>query len=257
MTDELDFARHLADVADGISMDAFGKARSRTKADGTIVTEADEAVERALRSEVGAAYPDDAVLGEESGATGGAHRRWILDPIDGTINYDSGIPIWATLIAFEADGEVVAGMVSAPALGERYEAARGNGARRNGEPIRVSETEDLADARIVYTSWGSFTSMGHGEAFEELTRSARWARGFSDFWGHALVASGRADVMVEPVVNVWDLAPLILLVEEAGGRLTDLDGRRRIDGGSVLTTNGRLHDETLRLFRDPSVEGGG
>lgn len=253
MTDDLDFARYLADLADGISMDAFGKARSRRKADGTIVTEADEAVERALRSEIAAAYPDDAVLGEESGATGEARRRWILDPIDGTINYDSGIPIWATLIALEADGEVIAGVASAPALGERYEAARGSGAHRNDEPIRVSETDDLADARVVYTDWRSFAPTGHGEAFAELTRSVRWARGFSDFWGHALVASGRADVMVEPVVNVWDLAPLIVLVEEAGGRLTDLDGARRIDGGSVLTTNGRLHADAQALFGDPSA----
>ncbi len=210
-------------------------------------------MERALRSEIAAAYPDDAVLGEESGSTGTAPRRWILDPIDGTINYDSGVPIWATLIALEVDGEVVAGVASAPALGERYEAARGDGARRNGEPIHVSETDDLAEARIVYTSWRSFAGAGHWEAFERLGRSARWVRGFSDFWGHALVASGRADVMVEPVVNVWDLAPLIVLVEEAGGRLTDLDGTRRIDGGSVLTTNGRLHDQALGFFRDPSA----
>lgn len=248
MSDDLAFARSLANVADAISMDFYGRARSRRKPDGTIVTEADEAVERALRDEIASVHPDDAVLGEESGATGDAPRRWILDPIDGTINYDSGIPIWATLIALEVADEVTVGVASAPALGERYEAERGGGARRNDEPIHVSEIADLAEARIVYTSWRSFTPTGHAEAFGALARSARWVRGFSDFWGHALVASGRADVMVEPVVNVWDLAPLIVIVEEAGGRLTDLDGNRGIAGGSVLTSNTHLHDEALAFF---------
>jgi histidinol-phosphatase len=244
----LRFAHHLADVADAITLAGFRTARTRIKPDGTIVTEADEAAERAMRSEISAAYPDDGVLGEEGGTQEGTGRRWILDPIDGTLNYSFGVPVWATLIALEADGELVAGVVSAPALHERYGAARGLGARRNDEPIRVSTIEDLTEARLAYAEFRTYEACGHGEGFHELLNAVRFSRGFGDFWGHMLVAAGAMDVMVEPIVNVWDLAPLLVVVEEAGGRFTDLGGRRRIDGGSALTTNGALHDTVLSLF---------
>lgn len=247
---ELRFAQHLADVADAITLPAFRTNMDvRTKPDGTPVTDADETTERVLRDEIAKAYPDHAILGEEGGTTGEAPARWILDPIDGTRSYASGIPIWATLIALEVDGEVVCGVASAPALAERYAAARGVGATCNGETIRVSDVWRLEQARVTYTSFRSFDRASRGEGMRRLAHAARWARGFGDFWGHMLVASGRAEVMAEPDVNVWDLAPLIVIVEEAGGRLTDLDGKRGIAGGSVVTTNGRLHDAVLALFQ--------
>jgi histidinol-phosphatase len=247
---DLALAMHLADVADPISMRHFRRGpAARTKADGTIVTEADEAVERALRRELASARPDDDVLGEEQGGGRAAtHRRWILDPIDGTNNYSWGIPIWGTLIALEEDGALVVGVVSAPALGERYDAARDAGARRNGEPMHVSGVSELKDARVSYGSVESFALHGHMDGFRRLISSARASRGLGDFWGHMLVAAGHIEVMVEPRVNVWDLAPLLVIVEEAGGRLTDIAGSRRVDGGSVLTTNGLLHPAALDCF---------
>ena len=246
---ELDFAHHLADVADEITLDGFTRrVAARTKHDGTPVTEADEACERALRAEIAKAFPDHAVLGEEHGASGDGSARWILDPIDGTKNFASGIPIWGTLIALEVEGEIVCGVISCPAMRERYAAARGMGAERNGEAIRVSSVSTLRDARVSYTSFLSFESYGRGPGWHRLCDSATWARGFGDCWGHMLVASGRVDVMAEPVVNVWDLAPIIVIVEEAGGRFTDLDGNRALDRGSALSTNGTLHNEALALL---------
>ncbi|HVE91565.1 MAG TPA: inositol monophosphatase family protein [Actinomycetota bacterium] len=241
------FANHLADVADSIAMRFFRMNPGvRMKQDGSPVTEADEAVEKALRQEILASFPRDAVVGEEEGAAAGTSgRRWILDPIDGTKNYSFGIPVWATLIALEERGEVVAGVVSAPAIAERYEAARGSGARRNGETLSVSGVSSLPEARVSYGSFSSFEKHGRGEGFLRLIRTARWSRGFGDFWGHMLVAGGHVDVMAEPQVNVWDLAPLLVIVEEAGGRFTDLSGARRPDGGSALSTNGLLHEAAL------------
>ncbi len=246
--EELHFANHLADVADEISLRHFRTASVRTKADGSLVTEADEGVERSVRAEVAAAYPDDRILGEEEGGdAAGSGRRWIIDPIDATSNYAWGIPVWATLIGLEVDGEVVAGVVSAPAMGERYEAARGTGARRNGDRIAVSGVGDLSESRLAYT----FTAFGFGrdEEFRRLLAGVGTHRGYGDYWGHMLVASGALDVMVDVVVQVWDLAPIMVIVEEAGGRLTDLDGGRRIDGGSALTSNGLVHDAALDVFR--------
>ena len=244
---ELAFAHRLADIADAITLPSFERrVAARLKADGTPVTEADEAAERALRREITATYPDHAILGEEEGLIGSGDVRWILDPIDGTKNYASGIPIWGTLIALEVEDEVVCSVISAPALGERYAAARGLGAECNGRPISVSTTSELDGARIVYTSFRSFDSHGRGPQWRRLTEGAAWSRGFGDFWGHMLVASGRAELMAEPVVNVWDLAALIVIVEEAGGRFTDLDGLRRVDGGSALSTNGLVHEEAVR-----------
>lgn len=254
-TEEVAFANHLADLADQIAMDHFRRDPGvRTKRDGTLVTEADEAVERAIRAELRSTYPRHAILGEEEGATNGGPGgkggyRWILDPIDGTNNYAWGIPVWATLIALEQDGEIVAGVASAPALGERYDAARGDGARRNGEPIRVSGVDELAQARVGYGTFRSFEAFGWGAGFARLLQESRSSRGFGDFWGHMLVAAGSLDVMTEPIVNVWDLAALIVIVEEAGGRLTDLEGVRRIDGGCCMTTNGLLHERALEVLR--------
>lgn len=247
---ELAFAEHLADRADAISMRHFRNRETgvRTKVDGTPVTEADEAIEQLLRAEIASVYPDHGVFGEEGGVTGeDAPSRWILDPIDGTKNYSWGIPVWATLIALEDNGEIVCGVASAPALGERWTAARGHGALRNGEPIHVSPVTGLAEARLGFTSAAPHGRPAFDEGFRVLLDSVAHDRGLGDFYGHVLVASGSLDVMIEPSLAPWDMGPLIVIVEEAGGRLTDFSGRRGIYGRSCLTTNGLLHEEILRI----------
>jgi histidinol-phosphatase len=242
---ELAFANELADRADAISTSYFrGSFGVRHKDDGTPVTEADLAVEEALRTAVTGRFPGDAVLGEEHGLEGTGARTWVLDPIDGTKNFAAGIQIWGTLIALCLDGEPVVGVASAPALGERYAAARGHGATLNGDPIRVSEEKDLSRALLV---WGSldWAATAHREAFRSLAREAGRTRAFGDFWSHALVARGAAAAMMEEELRIWDWAAVKVVVEEAGGRVTQLDGSPLSDGGSVLTTNGVLHDELV------------
>lgn len=236
-------------MADELTMARFRARdlRVETKPDRTPVTEADRAVETAVRERLSEARPDDAVVGEEEGARGSAPRRWIVDPIDGTKSYLRGTPVWATLLALEEAGESVVGVASAPALGRRWWAARGTGAYADGEPIHVSAVSDLADATVCFTDVGAFARYEMWEEFLALGAIVQDRRGFSDFWGHALVAEGAADVMVEPVVNLWDVAPFLVIVEEAGGRLTDLTGARRVDGGTAVTTNGLLHDAVLGI----------
>ena len=217
-----------------------------TKPDLTPVTEVDRAVERALGDRIAAARPDHAVVWEEFGdQRTGATWRWILDPIDGTKNYVRGIPVWATCIALQREDEVMAGVVSAPALGRRWWAARGRGAFADGDPIRVSAVGDVADAQLSYDSVMSFEAYGLGDAFLDLARRCWRTRGLGDFWSHVLVAEGAVDIAAEPEVSVWDVAAIQVIVEEAGGRFTDLSGWARPDGGSAVSTNGILHDEVL------------
>jgi histidinol-phosphatase len=248
---ELRFANELADIADEISMRYFRRTGTavRAKADGTPVTQADEEIERALRERIAHAYPEHGIFGEEEGAKeGSTDSRWIIDPIDGTKNFSWGIRNWATLIALETSGDIVCGVASAPALDERYSAGRGIGATRNGDPIRVSTISELDAARVGYTSAQEFEVKGYGESFRHLLAQTAHDRGMGDFYGHVLVAAGALDVMVEPRLSPWDLAPLIVIVEEAGGRLTDFSGKAHIYGGSVVTTNGALHEAVLDIF---------
>ena len=217
-----------------------------TKPDLTPVTEADRTVEQAIRAGIARARPDHGILGEEFAEVGGQGGwRWILDPIDGTKNYVRGIPVWATCIALQHHDEVVVGVVSAPALGRRWWAARGQGAFADGQPIRVSAVADLADAQLSYDSVMSFEAYGLGEQFLGLARRCWRSRGLGDFWSHVLVAEGAVDVAAEPEVSLWDVAAVQVIVEEAGGRFTDLGGAARPDGGSAVSTNGLLHDEVL------------
>jgi len=264
MSSDLEFAANLADIADELSLARFGASdlQVETKPDLSPVTEADRAVEQALRERIAAERPGDAVLGEEQGASGKAGRRWILDPIDGTRNYSRGIPIFATLIALESGGEVELGLVSAPALGRRWWAERGKGAYRSDGPIRVSAVEKLEDA-TVSIGWGrkmkvskverlenAVVSFELGEGIERMAPLAARAwhtRSFGDFWQHMLVAEGSVEVAIDPAVKIWDCAPLKIIVEEAGGKFTDLVGRAVIDGGSGVSTNGLLHAEALAL----------
>jgi histidinol-phosphatase len=250
---DLALALELADVADAITIDRF-RARDlvvETKPDRTPVTEADRAVETALRAHLARVRPDDAVVGEEEGVQGTGPRRWVVDPIDGTKSYLRGAPIWATLLALEVGDETVVGVVSAPAIGRRWWAARGTGAFANGEPIQVSRVHELADATIAFTDVGAFVKYEMWDEFVALAVQVWDRRGFCDFWGHMLVAEGVVDVMVEPIVNLWDVAPMLVIVEEAGGRITDRAGRRTADGGDAVTTNGVLHDAVLEIVGRP------
>ena len=237
----------MADLADGMTSARFGDRDLvvSTKPDLTPVTEADRSVERALREVIARARPGQGIVGEEFGAEGSTSSRWILDPLDGTKNYVRGIPIWATCIGLQHGGEVVVGVVSAPALGRRWWASRSEGAFANGRPISVSGVADLADAQLSYDSVMGFEAHGLGERFLALARRCWRSRGLGDFWSHVLVAEGAVDVAVEPEVSVWDVAAVQVIVEEAGGRFTDLGGARRPDGGSAVSTNGRLHDAVL------------
>jgi histidinol-phosphatase len=248
---EFAFADGLADIADEIALKYWRNPDTavRSKTDGTPVTQADEEIERALRKEIIAAYPDHGILGEEEAeVSGSSGSRWILDPIDGTKNFSWGIPNFATLIAFEHNGEIACGVASAPALRERFAAIRGGGATRNGEPIHVSEIDDLSRARVGFTSISGYARHGYSEAFDRLIASSAHNRGFGDFYGHMLVAAGSLDVIVEPRLSPYDLGPLIVILEEAGGRFSDLEGVPHIYGQNALSSNGRLHEAVLAIF---------
>lgn len=251
----LALALELADTADEITMARWRASDLvvETKPDMTPVSEADRAVEAAIRERLSAVAPDHAVHGEEYGAgDGDAAHRWIVDPIDGTKGYVRGLPIWATLLALEHAGELVVGVVSAPALHARWWAARGLGAYRDGEPIHVSAVHDLADAQLSF-AWDDPEGFSDGFGARAIDLSARcWrTRALGDFWHHVLVAEGALDLAAEPSVAVWDVAPLPVLLEEAGGRFTDLEGRVRVDGGSALSSNGHLHDAALAILGPP------
>jgi histidinol-phosphatase len=262
MHPDLAFAFDLADLADSISLPRFRAADLvvDTKPDMTPVSEADRAVEQAIRERVATRRPGDTVLGEEFGASsnevaakeseappGGC--RWIVDPIDGTKNYVRGIPVWATLIALERESEVTVGLASAPALGRRWWAVRGQGAFADGRPISVSRVERLEDVQLTFGGFRTWRKYGLLDRFMELASRCWRVRGFGDFWMHMLVAEGSADVAVEMEVNLWDLAAPKLILEEAGGRFTDLSGRATAEGGSALSTNGLLHDEVLAVLQ--------
>ena len=231
---DLDFALGLADLADSISLARFRSAdlHVETKPDLTPVTDADRAVERALRERIAAERPGDAVVGEEEGAEEG-DVRWIVDPVDGTRNFSRGLPVWATLIALERGGELTVGVVSAPALGRRWWAARGSGAFADGEPVHVSAVAELADASV---------SCSLGRDLARVEPHVWHARGLGDFWQHVLVAEGALDAAVDTRLALWDSAAVELVVLEAGGRAS-------VSGsGQFVTSNGLLHEEVLALL---------
>jgi histidinol-phosphatase len=248
---DLAFAMELADLADSISLPRFRSPdlRVETKADLTPVTEADRAVEEALRARIEAERPGEVVVGEEfGGEETGTAGRWIIDPIDGTKNYFRGIPVWATLLALERDGAVVLGLASAPALGRRWWAVRGQGAFADGRPIRVSSVDRLDRAQLCFGGLRTWRKYGLLDRFLDLAARCYRVRGFGDFWMHMLVAEGAADAAVEMEVSVWDLAPVQLIVEEAGGRFSDFQGRPTPSGGTAISTNGILHEEVLAIL---------
>ena len=238
MSPDLELARALADAADAMSLPRFRSGLAvETKPDLTPVTEADHAVEDELRALLAQARPRDAILGEEQGTTGSGPRRWILDPIDGTRNYARGVPVWATLVALEDAGAIRVGVVSAPALGRRWWAERGHGAFTGGERLEVSSVARVEDAVL---------SFAYEHGMPDIAGRAWHVRGFGDFWAHMLVAEGAVDGAIDALgLSEWDLAAVQVIVEEAGGRFSDLSGAPRIDGRGAITSNGHLHDELL------------
>ena len=250
--DDLRLALELADLADSVSMDRYRRAdlHVETKPDRTPVTEADRAVEQALRERLARTRPGDAVLGEEFGASSGqgTSRRWVIDPIDGTMSYLRGMDTWATLIALQEDGETVAGVVSMPALGKRWSASRGGGAFAGDRRISVSGVAALEDAQLVWSGVEAWDEVGRLDALVGLARRCWRTRGIGDAWQYMLVAEGAAEIATDPQVSLWDLAAPALVVEEAGGRFSDLSGRPGPGGGSGLATNGHLHEAALGLL---------
>ena len=250
----LDFSVSAARAAGEITLRYFRrKFETRLKGKDNFVTQADLEAEEFLRRRIAERFPGDAVVGEEGGESAGSTgRRWIIDPIDGTYSFVHGVPFYGVLLGCEVDGDPAVGVINMPALGELVYAARGLGCFLNGEPAYVSRTEKLEDALLLSTDFGSCAGHGFGAAADELQRRAAMRRTWGDCYGYVLVATGRADVMLDPVMNVWDCAALLPVVEEAGGTFTDWRGRRTIRGGNAVSTNGALFAEVMRI-----VEGAG
>ncbi|OJF10805.1 histidinol-phosphatase [Couchioplanes caeruleus] len=259
--DDLALAHLLADTADSISMARFRALdlHVESKPDLTPVSDADTAVEQAIRSTLARARPRDGVIGEEFGSgtapAGAGNRHWVIDPIDGTKNFIRGVPVWGTLIALMEGERPVAGLVSAPALGRRWWGALGHGAyagkhQHAATRLSVSAVGKLGDASFCYSSLPSWEEGGYLEPMLGLMRDCWRSRAYGDFYGYMLLAEGALDVMVEPELSLWDVAALIPIVTEAGGSFTDLAGHRAPGDGSSIASNGHLHEEILeRLAR--------
>jgi histidinol-phosphatase len=257
----LELALSCADEADKMALASFRRdVRVDSKPDRSLVTETDRAIEERIRAAIRERYPDHGLIGEEYGEDGAdASVRWYIDPIDGTHNFVRGIPLFGLLLGVERDGEMQVGVMSAPALRERWFAWRSGGAWASGSAgmaaeetrrLAVSGVSRIEDSQVLYGSPADVEESGLGPGLPRLLRRAWRDRGFGDFWGYALVAEGAAEAMIEVGVHPWDLAAPQVIVEEAGGRLTDLRGQRTIEGLSVLASNGSLHEELLAVLRD-------
>ncbi|MFW0155687.1 histidinol-phosphatase [Rothia sp. P6271] len=254
-TDDLRLAHILADSVDRLTLSRF-QAHDftvETKPDLTPVTDADREAEQLIRSQLSRVRTRDAVLGEEFGQSGSSPRQWVIDPIDGTKNFVRGVPVWATLIALIDQGEPVVGVVSAPALQRRWWAARGTGAYTGrslakATPIKVSRVSTLADASFSYSSMTGWKEAGKREKFLELTDTVWRTRAYGDFWSYCMVAEGAVDIAAEPELNLYDMAALVPIVQEAGGRFTSLEGVDGPFGGNAMATNSLLHDEALKYL---------
>lgn len=255
---DLVIAHQLADLADQLTLDNFQSANFvvETKPDLTPVTEIDRGTEQILRDHLAVVAPTDAVLGEEFGQTGIGNRKWVIDPIDGTKNYVRGVPVWATLIALLENEQPIIGVVSAPALGRRWWAAKNAGAfggshehgGRHGRKLAVSKVANLADASISFSDLTLGSDHPYANGYAKLANSVWRTRGYGDFWQHCLVAEGALDLATEPQVALWDLAPLALIVTEAGGRFSGLNGIAGPAQGSALASNNLLHQAGLELI---------
>jgi histidinol-phosphatase len=259
--DDLRLAHVIADQVDGLTLDRFRALdlTVATKPDLTPVSDADLRAEELVRSQLKRTRPRDAVAGEELETTGHGPRRWVIDPIDGTKNFVRGVPVWATLIALVDDGEPVMGLVSAPALQRRWWAATGSGAwtgrsLSQASRMRVSQVAQLQDASLSYSSLDHWEEAGRLDAFLHLTRSCYRTRAFGDFWSYMLLAEGGVDIACEPELAVHDMAALVPIVTEAGGRFTSLDGEPGPWGGNAVATNDLLHDAVLELLAGAAAD---
>lgn len=248
LDDVLDAAREFAVEAGGITLRHFGHVlESRDKADGTPVTRADREAERLMRERIQEGFPSHGIVGEEFGEEKpGARIRWILDPIDGTRSFMRGVPLYGVMIGVEVDGEPRVGVIHFPALDETVSACLGLGCSWNGAAASVSGVDRLSDAAVLTTDPRTAPTLSGWEALRD---EAGLVRTWGDCYGHCLVATGRAEAMVDPELALWDAAPLLPIVAEAGGRFTDLEGRSSVQGGSGLSTNGRLHRDVLEILQ--------
>ena len=250
-TELLEFAVDIARGAGEITLKYFRQdPETSKKADGSFVTIADREAEKFLRQRILERFPDDTVLGEEEGESkGNSGRRWVVDPIDGTFAFVHGVPFYGVLIGVEVDDEPTVGVVNIPALDEIVYGAKGRGAFLNGKPARVSVTTGLEESLVLCTEFSACERYGFGAAAAELQRRAKATRTWGDCYGYVLVATGRAEVMLDPVMNLWDCAALLPIIEEAGGTFTDWRGVRTISGGNSVATNGLLFDEVMMIVR--------
>lgn len=248
----LDFTVRLSEEAGEIVLGYYkGSFVAELKQDGSIVTAADREAESHLRQSIQASFPDDSIHGEEEGErAGSSNRRWIIDPIDGTYSFVHGVPLFGVLIGLEIETEMALGVVNLPALSEVIYAARGLGCFWNGEPRRVSSTRSLEEALLLSTDFEVCKKYGFGAAAERLQSRTVARRTWGDCYGHILVATGRADVMLDPIMNVWDCAALMPIIEEAGGTFTDWSGQRTIRGGNAISTNGALFESVMKAVRE-------
>jgi histidinol-phosphatase len=258
--DDLRLAHVIADMVDSLTTSRFLAAdlRVETKPDLTPVTDADRAAEELIRTQLKRTRPRDAVIGEEFEPSGHSARQWVVDPIDGTKNFVRGVPVWATLIALLVDREPVLGVVSAPALNRRWWAATGTGAwtgrsLSSARRLQVSAVSAVSDASLSYSSLGGWAATGRIEQFLELERRVWRSRGLGDFWSYMLVAEGAVDIACEPELHLFDIAALVPVVVEAGGRFTSLSGVDGPFGGDALATNGELHDDVLAVLAGPGL----
>jgi histidinol-phosphatase len=254
-TDDLRLAHVLADDADSLTMDRFKSIdlHVMSKPDLTPVTDADQAVEDGIRRTLSRARSRDAITGEETGSTGHSQRRWVIDPIDGTKNFVRGVPVWATLISLVVDEEVVLGVVSAPQLQRRWWASKGHGAWTGRSLLKasrcqVSDVRRLEDASLSYASLSGWDQRGRLDDFISLSRRCWRTRAYGDFWSYMLLAEGAVDLAAEPELEVYDMAALDVIVREAGGRFTSLDGTDGPFGGNALASNGHLHEAALSFL---------
>ena len=245
----LPFAVELARGAGEITLKYFKRSpETKTKADGSFVTVADREAESYIRRKIHDRFPNDSILGEEDGVLeGNSTRRWIIDPIDGTFSFVHGVPFYGVLLALEIEGELSLGVVNIPALDEMVYAARGMGCFFNGKATQVSSTEQLSSSLVLSTDFAGCGRHGKGKAASELQRIAKTSRTWGDCYGYVLVATGRADVMLDPVMNLWDCAAVLPIIEEAGGTFTDWHGRKTAGGGNAIATNGKLFAEVMRV----------
>lgn len=249
---ELQFELELCDDIDKFSLSSFEKREFSvmTKADMTPVTEIDQETEKRIREAIESVFPTDGIEGEEFGCDASdGNRNWVVDPIDGTKNYLRGVPIWGTLIALCVDDQPVMGVISAPSLSRRWWASLGTGSYVNDKKIRVSKIDDLKGAEASFGNLTQFEAGGYPNALDALSKDIARTRAIGDFWSHTLVAEGALECGMDPVCAPWDIAPIKIIIEEAGGKFTSFEGEDTIRGGSGLSSNGVLHDQLCALMK--------